>query len=62
MIVTVLKTTFSKSKPIKMFYRCHKIYDHENFRKDLRNTLTEVSNYTEFETAYMNTLNKHAPY
>ena len=62
MIVTVLKTTFSKSKPIEMFYRCYKTYDHENFRKDLRNALTDVSNYAEFETAYMNTLNKHAPY
>ena len=62
MIVTVLKTTFSKSKPTEMFCRCYKTYDHENFRKDLRNALTEVSNYAEFETAYMNTLNKHAPY
>ena len=61
MTLTVLKSTFTKSKPRKFFYRCYKSYNRDVFKQELKKALSEVSDYDTFETIYLNLLNKHAP-
>ena len=64
MIITVLKTTFPKSKPKVLLYRDYSKFENENFRKDLKAKLQNpiVKDYESFEKAYLNVLNTHAPF
>ena len=42
MVVTVLKTTFTKVKPKEIHYRCYKSFDNTEFRDNLRNELSRI--------------------
>ena len=61
MIITVLKTSFKKARPMKIIYRSYKNFDNYVFRKDLRHSLAECANYNEFERCILEVLNAHAP-
>ena len=64
MVVTVMKTTFPKSKPKVIQYRDYKGFVLSDFRTELRNKLFTVvtMNYDEFEEIFLEVLNKHAPF
>ena len=51
MVVTVLKTTFTKAKPKEIFYRSYKNFNNISFRENLRNELLcgNVVNYSDFQ-------------
>ena len=61
MVVTVLKTTFSKQGPTVINYRNYKKYDENVFKNDLREELQKIElsdlNYSSFE----NSFDQHAP-
>lgn len=62
MIITSLKTTFPKSKPKEIIYRCYKNFDRSIFTNDLRNKLQSTEDYPEnFEKVFLDTLEAHAP-
>ena len=62
MIVTSLKLTFSKNKPIERVYRDMKKFNRESFRNELTTELSKLdSEYESFEDTFMSVLNKHAP-
>ena len=63
MVVTVLKTTFTKAKPKEIFYRSYKNFNNISFRENLRNELSygNVVNYSDFQLIFMHVLNNHAP-
>ena len=61
MTVTVLKNNFCKPKPKTVSYRCYKTFNCNLFRKELKEALTCVSNYLEFQTIYLKVLDIHAP-
>ena len=63
MVVTVLKTTFTKAKPKEIFYRCYKNFDNIKFRENLINELlfSNLLSYSDFQCTFMRVLNKHAP-
>ena len=39
MVITVLKATFTKSKPKVITYRDFKLFNEEKFKRDLKNSL-----------------------
>ena len=61
MIITVLKTTFKKSKPKEIFYRCYKNFDRDVFRNHLRAQLENCENYTQYKKRFLEVLDAHAP-
>ncbi len=65
MSVTIMKTTFRKSKPKEVTYRDYKYFDAEVFKNDLKIALqrNRLSNNkcTVFEDVFLEVLNKHAP-
>ena len=63
MVVTVLKTTFTKAKPKEIFYRSYKNFNNISFRENLRNELScgNVVNYSDFQLIFMHVLNNYAP-
>ena len=61
MTVTVLKNTFRKPAPKIVRYRCYKNFNCEEFKRELNTNLSSVSSYEEFETVYLNILDKYAP-
>ena len=61
MILTVLKTTFSKAKRKEIIYKNYKNFDLNIFKNDLRKNIESVDNYEVFETEFLNVLNNHAP-
>ena len=65
MIITVMKTTFSKAKPTEITYRSYKHFDRVTFKKDLKNEIclhTDNNNkYQPFENAFLKVLDMHAP-
>ena len=58
MVVTVLKTTFQKSKPREIIYR-----DYSKFRENLRESFigNNTFDYNKFEEIFLRVLNAHAP-
>ena len=64
MSVTVLKSTFTKTKPKEILYRDYRNFIENDFRDELRMKLErdEIKEYERFETIFLNVLNKHAPY
>ena len=42
LIGTVLRSTFAKGKPKKMFYRCYRNFDNKKFEKELQKQLASV--------------------
>ena len=61
MIITVLKTTFKKAKPKEIIYRSYKNFDKCVFKNDLKHKVLNCENYTEFESRFLEVLNRHAP-
>jgi len=65
LVLSVFKTTFTKSKPKEIFYRDYKNFESCLFNADLQHTLlTENSgagDYKIFEQKFVHTLELHAP-
>ena len=62
MVLTVLKTTFIKCKPKKIFYRDSKKFDNQKFRNELNLTLSGgISGHNDFEDKFLDVLNTNAP-
>ena len=64
MAVTVMKTTFRKAKPKIVQYLYYKNFNLQNFRHELRNSISHggpISTYEMFENIFLSILNKHAP-
>ena len=62
MIVTVLKTNFTKQKPKEIIYRSYKNFEKTAFRADLKSKIEEIENrnYVNFENVFIQTLENHA--
>ena len=61
MVITVLKFTFVKAKPKVIQYRSYKHFNNNSFRESLRMKLSITREYDDFEKAYLEVLDKHAP-
>ena len=64
MAVTVMKTTFPKAEPKVIQYRDYKNFNLQNFRQELRHTISLgglINTYEMFEDIFMRILNNHAP-
>ena len=48
-IGAMLRSTFTKGKPRKMFYRCYKNFDNKKFEEELQNQLLSVSDSESFQ-------------
>ena len=60
MFVTVLKFTFVKTEPRVIQYRCYKNFDNISILYELRDRLSTVIGYNEFNDVYLDVLNKFA--
>ena len=58
MIVTVLKTNFTKEKPKEIIYRSYKIFEKTAFIADLKSKIEKIENrnYVNFENVFIQTL------
>ena len=61
LIGTMLRSTFVKGKPRKMFYRCYRNFDNKTFEEELQKQLPSVSDFESFQFAFKVTLNQFAP-
>ena len=63
LVLSIFKTTFTKSKAKKIIYRDFKKFNEQCFNNDLRTELSSksIKSYGSFENISLNTLNKHAP-
>ena len=63
MVVTVLKSTFIKSKPKEINYRDYKNFVKDKFKKDIKSTLNDrnIQEYKDFENIFLEVLETHAP-
>ena len=61
-VLSVFKTTFSKSKPKGIIYRNFKKFNEKDFNQELRGRLSTelVDNYSSFENVFIDVLNRHA--
>ena len=61
LIGTMLRSTFAKGKPKKMFYRCYRNFDNKKFEEELQKQLPSVSDFESFQFAFKVILNQFAP-
>ena len=63
MVVTVLKTTFHKSKPREIVYRDYSKFNEKTFNEILKDSLLgkNTLDYIVFEKIFLNVLNTYAP-
>ena len=63
LVLSVLKTTFSKSKSKKINYRNFKKFIEEDFNQELRGRLSTelLDNYSSFENVFIDVLDRHTP-
>ena len=63
LVLTVLKTTVSKSKPRKIHHRDYKKFDSLKFNVDLKNAFAheKIESFIKFDEVFMTVLNRHAP-
>ena len=63
MTITVLKSTFQKSKPKKIIYRDYRKFEENNFKTELKIKLKNknIKDYETFENIFLTVLNKYAP-
>ena len=59
LIVTMLRSTFAKGKPKKIFYRCYR--NNKKFKEELQKQLLSVSDIESFQFAFKFILNQFAP-
>ena len=57
----MLRSTFARVKPKKMFYHCYKNFDNEKFEKALKKHLSSVLDFESFHLAFKTTLDRFAP-
>ena len=60
-IGTMLRSTFAKGKPKKIFYRCYKNCDNEKFEEELKKHLSSVLDFESFHLAFKTTLDRFVP-
>ena len=61
MVTTVMKMTFQKNPPKKLYYRDNKKFDQAVFKEELGNKLNNgIHNYEIFEKLFISTLDKLA--
>ena len=62
LVMSVFKTTFSKSEPKEIIYGNFKKFN-EGFNQELRGRFSTelVDNYSSFENVFIDVLNRHAP-
>ena len=58
LIGTMLRPTFVKGKPKKVFYRCYKNFDNEKFEEELKKHLSSVQDFESFHLAFKTTLDR----
>ena len=63
LVLTVLKTTFSRNKPKELFYRDYKKFNFSNFNDELKAIFSRntVGSCCQFDQIFLNVLDKHAP-
>ena len=63
LVLTVLKTTFSKNKPKELFYRDYKKFNFSDFNDELKTIFSRntVGSCYQFDQILLNVLDKHAP-
>ena len=62
LIGMMLRSTFAKGKPKKIFYRCYKHFDNEKFEEELKKHLSSVLDFESFHLAFKTTLDQFAPF
>ena len=60
-IGAMLRSTFAKGKPKKIFYRCYKNFDNKKFEEEVQKQLLSVSDFESFQFAFKVILNQFAP-
>ena len=63
LVLTVLKTTFSKNKPKELFYQDYKKFNFSDFNDELKTIFSRntVGSCYQFDQMFLNVLEKHAP-
>ena len=63
LVLTALKTTFSKNKPKELFYRDYKKFNFSDFNDKSKTTFSRstVGSCYQFDQIFLNVLDKHAP-
>ena len=63
LVLTVLKTTFSKNKPKELFYRDYKKFSFSDFNDEIKTIFSRntVGSCYQFDQIFLNVLDKHAP-
>ena len=61
LIGTMLRSTFAKGKPKKMFYRCYRNFDNKKFEEELQKQLPSVSDFESLQFAFNVILNQFSP-
>ena len=63
LVLTVLKTSITKSKPLKIAYRYYKNFDSVRFNDELKYVLVKekITSCTKFDEMFLQILNQHAP-
>ena len=57
----MLRSTFAKGKPKKIFYRRYKNFDNEKFEEEVKTHLSSVLDFESFHAAFKTTLDWFAP-
>ena len=57
----MLRSTFAKGKPKKIFHRCYKNFDDKKFEEELQKQLPSVPDFESFQFAFQVILNQFAP-
>ena len=60
-IGTELRSTFTKGKPKKMFYRCYRNFDNKKFEEELQKHIPSVSDFESFQFAFKVISNQFVP-
>ena len=55
---TMPRSTFTKGKPIKIFYGCYKNFDNEKFEEELKKHLSSVQDFETPHLAFKTTLDQ----
>ena len=63
LVLTALKTTFSKNKPKELFYQDYKKFNFSDFNDELKTIFSRntVGSCYQFDQIFLNVLDKHAP-
>ena len=61
LIGTILRSTFAKGKPNKMFYGCYRNFGNKKSEEKLQKQLPSVSDFESFQFAFKVILNQFAP-